>query len=272
MVDYGLTGKTVLVTGGSRGIGQAIAAAFLRIECRVGILSRNIKRLEEVQGKLAALGEIMTVPADVRIRDQVEHAVGEVNRRFGPIEILVNNAAITSREAFLSLTEAHWDEVMTTNVKGLLFITQAVVPSMMQRKWGRIINAASYAAWHPAVGRSIYSASKAAVIALTRAWAGELGPYEITVNAYAPGPIDTQMEADNLATGAREVTRPIALGRIGAPEEVADLVLFLASERARFLTGAVVEISGGKYVVQNPWSAWPERRGESEDNGQPHLT
>ncbi|MDR7555498.1 MAG: SDR family NAD(P)-dependent oxidoreductase [Armatimonadota bacterium] len=260
-VDYGLTGKVALVTGGSRGLGRAIAAALLRAGCRVAIVSRNAESLEAGRRALAPLGDVVVVQADVTVRRQVDEAVRAVECRAGPVDILVNNAGVTSRRSLAELTDDHWDEVMTTNVKALLFTCQAVTPWMMRKRWGRIINASSYAAWHPRLNRGVYAASKAAVEALTRAWAGELAPYGITVNAYAPGDIATDMMADMLAAGAGELTRHIALGRIGTPEDVADAVAFLASERAAYITGTVMAISGGKYIVQNPWDAWPQAPG-----------
>ncbi len=258
VIDYGLAGRVALVTGGSRGIGRAIAAAFLRAGCRVAILSRNPTTLEAGRRALSAFGDPLAVRADVAVRSEVLGAVHTVTDDLGPIEILINNAGITSRQNLLELTEDHWDHIMATNVKSLLFTCQAALPEMMRKRWGRIINAASYSAWHPPLARGLYAASKAAVIALTKAWAGELAPYGITVNAYAPGPIATDMSAEDQASHGGDPTRPIALGRVGRPEEVADLAVFLASGRASFLTGVVVEISGGKYVVQNPWDAWTQ--------------
>jgi len=256
LIDYGLTGRAALVTGGSRGIGRAVAAALLRVGCRVAILSRDAASLGAAQRALQDMGaELVAVRGDVAVRDDVRAAVESVIDRFGAIDVLVNNAAIINRDTLLQLTEDAWDQVMATNVKSLLFACQAVAPSMMRRHWGRIINAASYGAWHPSHAHGLYAASKAAVIALTKAWAAELAPYGIHVNAYAPGPIATDMVAGSPGT-PEDVTRPVALGRMGRPEEVADAVAFLASERASFLTGAVLEISGGKYAVQDPWTAW----------------
>jgi 3-oxoacyl-[acyl-carrier protein] reductase len=258
MPDYGLAGRVAVVTGGSRGIGRAIAAAFLRAGSRVAILSRDAASLESGRRALEPLGDVEAVLADVGVRADVDAAMRAVIDRYGAVDILVNNAGITSRKALMDLDDEHWDDVMRTNVKGLLHCCQAVVPGMKNRRWGRIINCSSYAAWHSALARGVYAASKAAVNALTKVWAGELGPYGITVNAYAPGDIRTEMMADLLGAQEQQLTRRVALGRIGTPDEVADVVLFLASERAAYLTGVVIEISGGKYVVQNPWDAWPQ--------------
>ncbi|MBM3450881.1 MAG: SDR family oxidoreductase, partial [Armatimonadetes bacterium] len=181
-----------------------------------------------------------------------------VRECFGPISILVNNAGITSRLGLSDITDEHWDDVMSTNVKGLLYACQAVVGDMKAARWGRILNCSSYGARHSRIERGVYSASKAALNALTQIWAGELGSYGITVNAYAPGDMKTEMMADVLATPAgAALTRNIVLGRLGEPEEVADVVLYLASERASYLTGAIIEVTGGKFVVQNPHDAWP---------------
>lgn len=258
MIDYGLSGRVALITGGSRGIGRAIATAFLRAGSRVAILSRNPESLETAQRALADAGEILPVRADVTARGDVMAAMDVVAKTFGPVDILVNNAGIASRKSLVDLDDHHWDEVMATNVKALLYTCQATVPSMKTRRWGRILNASSYAAHHASLARGVYAASKAGVNALTRVWAGELAPYGITVNAYAPGDIRTEMMADVLATEEESITRRIALRRLGTPEDVANVVLFLASERAAYLTGAVVEIAGGKYVVQDPWNAWAQ--------------
>jgi 3-oxoacyl-[acyl-carrier protein] reductase len=258
MADDGLAGRVAVVTGGSRGIGRAIAAALLRAGSRVAILSRDPASLDAGHKALAPLGEVLAVKADVGIRADVDTAMRTVLDRFGAVDVLVNNAGVTSRKSLADLDDNHWDDVMRTNVKGLLHCCQAVVPGMKERGWGRIINCSSYAAWHSALARGVYAASKAAVNALTKVWAGELGPYGITVNAYAPGDIRTEMMADLLGAQEQRLTQRIALGRIGTVDEVADVVLFLASERAAYLTGIVIEISGGKYVVQNPWDAWPQ--------------
>jgi NAD(P)-dependent dehydrogenase (short-subunit alcohol dehydrogenase family) len=254
--DYGLTGRVALVTGGSRGIGRAIAAALLRAGCRVAIVSRDPDTLEAGRRALTELGEPLAVRADVSAQDDVRGAVDTVASRLGPVDILINNAAVASRHGLMTLTQAHWDDVMAVNVRSLLFACQAVAPEMMRRRWGRIISAASYAAWHPSIGRGLYAATKAAVVSLTKTWAGELAPHGITVNAYAPGPIATDMAAADPDTPLATAPKFLALQRVGTPEEVADVVVFLASERAAFLTGVIVDISGGKYVVQDPWNAW----------------
>jgi NAD(P)-dependent dehydrogenase (short-subunit alcohol dehydrogenase family) len=252
----GLAGRVALVTGGSRGIGRAVAAAFLRAGCRVAILSRNPETLEAGRRALAEGGEVLAVRADVSAQDEMRAAVGEVASRLGPVDILVNNAAVASHHGLMTLTQAHWDEVMAVNVRGVLFGCQAVAPEMMRRRWGRIINASSYAAGHSTINRGLYAATKAAVVSLTKTWAGELAPYGITVNAYAPGPIATEMSLSDPDISLDEAARYLALQRVGTPDEVAEVVAFLASERAAFLTGVVVDISGGKYVVQDPWNAW----------------
>jgi 3-oxoacyl-[acyl-carrier protein] reductase len=258
-IDYGLAGRVALVTGGSRGIGHACAAALLRAGCRVAILSRNPETLEAGRRALSDLGEALAVRADVSVQDQVRAATQEVASRLGPVDILVNNAAVSGRHGLMALTQEHWDEVMAINVRSILFGCQAVAPEMIRRGWGRIINAASYIAGHPSIGNGLYAASKAAVVSLTKTWAGELAPHGITVNAYAPGPIATDMSASD-PIPLQDAARYLALQRIGTPEEVADVVTFLASERAAYLTGVIVDVSGGKYVVQDPWSAWTEAR------------
>ena len=258
--DDGLAGRVALVTGGSRGIGRAIAASLLRAGCRVSILSRDSASLETGRRALSEIGDTLAVRADVSVRDEMQAAVDEVALRLGPVEILVNNAAVSGRGSLTALTQAHWDEVMAVNVRGVLFGCQAVAPGMMRRGWGRIINAASYIAGHPSTGNGLYAATKAAVVTLTKTWAGELAPHGITVNAYAPGPIATDMAMSDPNMSLEEAAKYLALQRVGTPEEVADVVTFLVSARAAYLTGVVLDVSGGKYVVQDPWTAWTEAK------------
>jgi len=255
MIDYGLKGRVALVTGGSRGIGRAIASKLLEAGCAVAILSRHQESLDVGRRALEPLGQVLAVQADVTVRREVGRAVRTVEDQLGRVDVLVNNAGISSKHALMDIDERHWDDVMETNVRSMLFCCQEVAPGMMQRRWGRILNASSYAAWHPSLNRGAYAASKAAVIAVTRTWAGELAPFGITVNAYAPGDIETDIMAEALATQADQLTQRIALRRVGTPAEVAEVVVFLASERASYQTGITVEISGGKFVVQNPWEA-----------------
>jgi NAD(P)-dependent dehydrogenase (short-subunit alcohol dehydrogenase family) len=246
-----------LVTGGSRGIGRAVAADLLRAGCRVAILARSADSLEDARRALSAHGDVLAVRADLASKAEVDASVETVAGRLGPIEILINNAAIASRQRLLDITPEHWDELMAINVRGILFTCQAVAPAMMRRGWGRIVNVSSYAAEHPSIGFALYSASKAAVNAMTKTWAGELAPYGITVNVCAPGPVATEMATQDANISLEEAAKMLALQRVGTPEEVASVITFLASERASFLTGVVIDVSGGKYVVQDPWAAWP---------------
>jgi NAD(P)-dependent dehydrogenase (short-subunit alcohol dehydrogenase family) len=261
-VDDGLAGRVALVTGGSRGIGRAIAASLLRAGSRVAILSRNQKSLDAGRRALSEVGDVLAVRAEVAAQDQVRAAVDEVASRLGPVEILVNNAAVSGRGGVMALTRKLWDEVMAINVLGCLFCCQAVAPDMMRRKWGRIINASSYIAGHPSVGNGLYAATKAAVVSLTKTWAGELAPHGITVNAYSPGPVATDMALSDPNVSLEEAAKYLALQRVATPEEVAEVVTFLASDRAAYLTGVIVDVSGGKYVVQEPWKAWTEAKAQ----------
>jgi 3-oxoacyl-[acyl-carrier protein] reductase len=148
---------------------------------------------------------------------------------------------------------------MDINLKGVLLCSQTAARYMVKRKFGRIVNAASYAAWHAGINRSVYAAAKAGIIAATKVWAGELAPHGITVNAYAPGDIATEMISDIRGAGEDILLNRIALHRFGTPEEVGGIISFLLSPAADYLTGIVMEISGGKFIVQNPSDALNKR-------------
>jgi 3-oxoacyl-[acyl-carrier protein] reductase len=266
-MGYGLGDRVALVMGGSRGIGLSIAVALTRAGCRVAIVSRSREHLKEATRILAADGDVLTVAADATVRSEVEDAVAKVSGALGSVEILVNNVGMIGRASLLEIDDHHWDELMSANLKSVLLSCQAVVPGMIDAGWGRIINASSFGASTPALWRSVYCAGKAAVTALTKAWAGELAPYGITVNAYAPGNIETDMLRDLPQAEVEEMTNRTAMQRLGTPAEVAALVLFLASNHGSYITGAIMDISGGKYVVQDPWRAWSQHPSRIREDG-----
>jgi 3-oxoacyl-[acyl-carrier protein] reductase len=200
-------------------------------------------------------------PADVSSEASVAAMVARISEQAGRIDVLVNNAGIPSRTRLLDTDLNHWHQVLNVNLTGTFLVTRAVVPHMIESGYGRIVNLSSFAAKFPGLARGAYAASKAAVEVLTRSWAGEFAPYGITVNAVAPGDIRTDIMADVLAKGGEEpLTRNIAARRLGSPAEVADVIAFLVSDQAAYITGEVVAVSGGKFVVQNPLAAWEEGR------------
>lgn len=238
---------TVLITGASRGIGAAAARLFAQRGWQVAI---NYHQSEEAARTLAASHKnIFAVQADVADRRQVNHMVEEVLCQLGHIDVLINNAGIARQTLFTDVTEAEWDRMFSVNVKGVYHCCQAVLPGMIRRQKGKIINLSSIWGMTGASCEVPYSASKAAVIGLTKALAKEVGPSGITVNCVAPGVIDTDMNAA-LCEEAREALREeTPLGVLGRPEDVASLLYFLADSQADFITGQVISPNGGFLIV-----------------------
>jgi len=201
-------------------------------------------------------GSCYPTAADVSKRNQVEQMVEQIIGEKGQIDFLINNAGIINRLSLFELTDEHWDNVFDTNLRGTFLCTQTAARHMVKRGFGRIVNVSSFAAWFASLNRGVYAAAKAGIIAVTKVWSGELAPYGITVNACAPGDIATEMMADMIGSQEKILLERIALRRFGTPEEVGRLVAFLVSPSASYLTGITIEISGGKFIVQNPGDAW----------------
>lgn len=239
--------STVLITGASRGIGAAAARLFAQKGWQV---AANYCQSEEEARTLAASHPgILAVQADVADRGQVDEMIGEVLRQFGHIDVLINNAGIAQQKLFTDVTEAEWERLFSVNVTGVFHCCQAVLPGMIRRQRGKILNLSSIWGMTGASCEVAYSAAKAAVIGLSKALAKEVGPSGITVNCVAPGVIDTDMNAaldDEIRAGLREET---PLGVLGRPEDVANLLFFLASEQADFITGQVISPNGGFVIV-----------------------
>lgn len=253
-----LTGKVALVTGAGRGIGRAIAKRLAQVGVAICIVDIDKEAAESAARECEFLGiSSCTAVVDIGRRDQASDAVSTCLKHLGGVDILVNNAGILGRYALLEDTdEIEFDSIFGVNGRGLLNMVHAVVPAMKSKGWGRIINAASMYGSEPQVGRGIYSASKAAVITFTRVLAAELAPYGVTVNAYAPGTIATDMSSGLQGKSKEDKVKQIPLRRFGLPEEVAELVAFLASEKASYITGTVVGIDGGVLAVQSPWRVY----------------
>jgi 3-oxoacyl-[acyl-carrier protein] reductase len=247
-----LAEKVVLVTGGGRGIGRALAERFSAEGSRV--VSLDVAFGEDPDGDRA--GDALS--CDVADPASVQSAVTEVRERYGAIDVLVNNAGVNVEGAVADLDPQEWRRAFDVNVTGTFLMSQAVIPAMKDQHGGRILNAASFAAIVPSVGSAAYAASKAAVVALTRVLASELGPWDITVNAYAPGMIPTAMNgfADLSQSAQSRLLDTLSLRRWGRPEDVADLLCFLASDAACYITGTLVDVSGGKLSTQMPHKAY----------------
>jgi 3-oxoacyl-[acyl-carrier protein] reductase len=254
-----LEGDVVLITGGGRGIGRAIAERFLQERARVVVLDVDESGLAWFDPARTATGtDGAALACDVRSTESVRAVVADVLARFGRVDVLVNNAGILGAGLVEDTDAETWNRVFDVNVTGTFRMCQAVIPTMKAQRSGRIINAASFAAIVPSVGSAAYAASKAAVVQFTRVLAGELGPWDVTVNAYAPGMIPTALNGftDQEQAVQDRLLDTLTLRRWGQASEVADLLCFLASDAASYITGALIDVSGGKLATQIPSRAY----------------
>jgi NAD(P)-dependent dehydrogenase (short-subunit alcohol dehydrogenase family) len=247
-----LAGKVVVVTGASRGIGEAVAEAFAAAGARLVLASRKIEGVEPVAERIRARGgEALGLACHTGRAAEVEALAARARETFGGVDVLVNNAATSPHFGpLLTAEESHWDKTFEVNVKGYFHCIRACVPLMRERGGGAIVNVASVAAMAPHTGLGVYGVSKAAVVMLTRTLALELAAEQIRVNAIAPGLIQTRFSEALWATpGAQEkALRAIPQRRMGQPEDLTGAVLYLASDAARFTTGAVLVVDGGQML------------------------
>ncbi len=237
----------VLVTGASRGIGRETARQFALAGCRVGIQALNRYDLaEQLAGELSQAGcQVLALQADVRDRSQVDAMVARLCQSWGPVDVLVNNAGIAQQKLFTDISEQDWDLMFAVHVKGTFHCCQAVIPDMVRRQAGKIINMSSIWGLTGASCEVHYAAAKAAVIGLTKSLAKELGPSHIQVNCVAPGVIETDMIAGLDEPGRNELLVQTPLGVMGSPADIAHTICFLASDKAAFITGQVISPNGG---------------------------
>lgn len=268
-MDLGLGGKKVVVTGSSRGIGHAVAEAFLREGAHVLLNGIDETRLREAETRLQTPdGRVSAFAADVSGSRGAARLFDEVDRLWGGVDVLVNNAAAHPATDFTVLDEGGWDALMNMNLKSVYLCSHAAFQRMKTRESGGVIlNASSFAALIPAYPYGLYSATKAALINMTKGMAAEFAPWNIRVNAYVPGLIATAMNAETIETNGALAFSQIALARAGTVEEVAAPVVFLASSKAAYITGAALEISGGKFAVQHPKANW-DRRAKLDAEGR----
>ena len=245
-----LSGKTTIVTGSRRGIGRAIALAMAREGANVVVSDISREDCQKVVGEIEKLGRKgLALKCDVSDSEEVEDMVKRTVTEFGRVDILVNNAGIMDFKPFLELTDEEWDKTLNVNLKGQFLCARAAGRVMIKSKWGRIINIASISSGGCGIAFPLiahYTASKGGVMALTEALAMELTPQGINVNAICPGAIDTDISKGVKESGQlAQVLARIPKGRLGQPEEIANLAVFLASEEADYISGAAIVIDGG---------------------------
>jgi 3-oxoacyl-[acyl-carrier protein] reductase len=239
-----LQGRIALVTGASQGIGRACALELARAGATVVLAARNEVRLAEAVAEI----EAAAIPLDVASEESIKAGAKAVIERFGKVEILVNNAGITRDGLMLRMKRADWDDVLGTNLTGAFLLTQALLSPMLKNRWGRIINISSVVGRTGQAGQVNYAASKAGLIGLTRSIAREVASRGITVNAVAPGYIETPMTSVLDEKQRAAMTAQIPLGRPGTDLEIAQSVAFLASDAAAYITGHVLDVNGGMFM------------------------
>jgi len=245
-----LKDRVALVTGGARGIGRAIALLFAKEGADVVVVDINLEEAEKTSGEVEALGrKSLALKLDVTSFINAEEAVNKILDKLGKVDILVNNAGITKDNLLLRMNEADWDAVLNVNLKGTFNCIKAVSRPMLKQRSGKIVNIASIIGIIGNPGQANYSASKAGIIALTKTAAKELASRNINVNAVAPGFIQTDMTAKLPEEVKQKMLAAIPMGKLGSPEDVARVCLFLASDEANYITGQTIIVDGGMVMA-----------------------
>ncbi|HEX3894366.1 MAG TPA: 3-oxoacyl-[acyl-carrier-protein] reductase [Terracidiphilus sp.] len=244
-----LQGRIALVTGASQGIGRACALELAKRGAIVALAARNVSKLAEVAAEItAAGGQAAAFALDVASEESIKVGAKAILERFAKVEILVNNAGITRDGLMMRMKRADWDDVLSTNLTGAFLLTQALLPTLLRNRWGRIINIASVVGRTGQAGQVNYVSSKAGLIGFTRALAREVASRNVTVNAVAPGYIETPMTAVLDDKQRETMMSQIPLGRAGTDAEIAQSVAFLASDGAAYITGHVLDVNGGMFM------------------------
>ena len=253
-MNINLEHRVSIVTGAAQGIGKAIAERLATEGVRLSLWDVDNERLNATAEAIrqTARAEVIAIGCDVRSPADIERATGETVRKFGGVDVLVANAGIARPRKFLDISTEEWDEVFKVNTRGVFLFAKSVAPILKKQGRGRIIIASSFAAIVPSVGSAAYAASKSALVSLTRVLAAELGPWNITVNSYAPGMIPSNMSGIERFPPERqeEMLDTLCLREWGRAADIASLVVFLASDEARYITGTHIDTSGGKFAVQ----------------------
>ena len=244
-----MTNRIAFVTGASRGIGRAIALALAKAGARIVVASNEPENNEKVAAEIRETGgEAFTVFLDLNSAESIKEAFSTAQQHFGRIDILVNNAGVTKDGLALRMKKDDWDLVLNINLRGAFLATQQALPGMLKERWGRIVNIASVVGQSGNPGQVNYVASKAGIIGLTKALAQEVGSRNITVNAVAPGFIETDMTAKLTPEQREAMLAKVPLKRGGLPDDIAAAVKFLASDEASYITGHVLSVNGGMYM------------------------
>jgi len=240
-----LQDKVAIVTGGGRGIGKVSAKRFAQEGAKIALVDFDVALGRAAADELVDLTEVIFLEVDVSQRNQARQMVQEVVDHFGRVDVLLNNAGVLRDAQLLKMSEADFDVVISVNLKGAFNCGQAVAEFMVEQGQGRIINVSSVVGLYGNFGQTNYVASKAGIVGMTKVWARELGRKGITVNAVAPGFIDTEMVRSIPGTLVEEMVKKVPLRRMGTPEEVANVYVFLASDEASYVNGTVISVDGG---------------------------
>jgi len=241
-----LQGKIALVTGAGRGIGRAIAIKLANDGALVAVNSFSAKNADEVTSQICATGgQAMSFPADIASPESVKQLFDTLLSKYDGIDILINNAGILRDQLLLRVSDEDWDTVLDTNLKSVFLCTRAALKTMMHQHWGRIINISSVAAFAGNPGQASYAAAKAGIIGFTKTASREVAKYGITINAIAPGLIETDMTASIPSKQKAELIARIPAGFPGTVQDIAEVAAFLASDAARYITGQVITVDGG---------------------------